>query len=312
MKDTKIYIIGSGAIGKALAVFLKLEGKEVVLVRGSVDNLKEQDSLISVRDSGDRIIEQRIITTTFSNLGQLNGSVLITVKTFANECIAKKLEKIGGDFSIVLLQNGLNIEKPFKAFKKVYRCVLFTTSQIVANGQVSFKAVTASPIGEINGKNEGLEQLVDSINTRHLAFRAERDIERYVWNKAIINCAFNSICPLLEVDNGIFFRNGEVAAIARTVIKECVALSHKMGLPVEALEIEKKLLLISERAEGQLISTYDDIRKKRRTEMESLNLEMARLAESIGENELVTYTKFLGTMTLIKSELNLSMDPHEA
>jgi 2-dehydropantoate 2-reductase len=34
-----IYIIGAGAIGRALAVFLRNAEKEVVLIRGSVDEL---------------------------------------------------------------------------------------------------------------------------------------------------------------------------------------------------------------------------------------------------------------------------------
>ena len=305
MENNKIYIIGSGAIGKALGVFLKLEGKETILVRGSVDHLKESKDFITVKDNKDRIFEERITTTTFSNLKELNGIVLITTKTFANAEIAKKLSNLKGDYSIVLLQNGLNIETPFSAFKNVYRCVLFTTSQIIDNGQVRFKAVTASPVGSINNRNANLKELVSRINTEHFTFRAEPNIEHFVWNKAIINCAFNSICPLLEVDNGIFYRNDDVASIARTVIQECVDLSRKIGLQLDKNEIEKSLLLISERADGQLISTYDDIRKKRRTEIESLNLEMARLAESIGAPEIVPFTKALGLTVLEKSKLSL-------
>ena len=305
MENTKIYIIGSGAIGRALAVFLKLEGKEVVLVRGSIDNLKDSEGVISVTDNKNQTFEESITTTTFSNLKELNGIVLITTKTFANAKIAEKLASFKGEFSIVLLQNGLNIEKPFENFENVFRCVLFTTSQIIDNGQVRFKAVTASPVGSINGQNDNLQEIVSRINTEHFIFREEPNIQHYVWNKAIINCAFNSICPLLEIDNGIFHRNNEVAAIARTVIKECVNLSHKIGLKLDETEIEKSLLLISERADGQLISTYDDIRKKRRTEIESLNLEIARLAESIGEPELVPFTKALGLTVLEKSKLSL-------
>lgn len=305
MENNKIHIIGSGAIGKALAVFLKLEGKETILVRGSIDHLKESKDVITVRDNKDRIFEERITTTTFSNLTELNGIVLITTKTFANAEIAKKLSNLKGDYSIVLLQNGLNIETPFNTFKSVFRCVLFTTSQIIDNGEVRFKAVTASPVGSINNRNGNLEKLVSRIHTEHFAFRAEPNIEHFVWNKVIINCAFNSICPLLEVDNGIFYRNDDVASIARTVIKECVSLSRKVGLQLNEDEIEKSLLLISERADGQLISTYDDIRKKRRTEIESLNLEMARLAESIGVPEIVPFTKALGLTVLEKSKLSL-------
>ncbi|WP_282085298.1 ketopantoate reductase family protein [Aquimarina algiphila] len=305
MENTKIYIIGSGAIGKALAVFLKLENKDVMLVRGSVDNLMESSEVISVWDNKNQTFEESITTTTFSNLKELNGIVLITTKTFANTKIAEKLARFKGKFSIVLLQNGLNIEKPFETFENVFRCVLFTTSQIIDNGEVRFKTVTASPVGSIDNVNEKLNEIVSFINTEHFTFREEPNIQHYVWNKAIINCAFNSICPLLEIDNGIFYRNSEVAAIAKTIIKECVNLSHKIGLHLDEIEIEKSLLLISERADGQLISTYDDIRKKRRTEIESLNLEMARLAESIGEPELVPFTKALGLTVLEKSKLSL-------
>ena len=37
MSDKTIYIIGTGSIGRALAVFLKLDNKNVILIRGSVD-----------------------------------------------------------------------------------------------------------------------------------------------------------------------------------------------------------------------------------------------------------------------------------
>ena len=306
MEHPRIYIIGSGAIGKALAVFLTQEKKEVILVRGSIDNQKEVDSTISVRDHNNQVFRQTIKITTFSNLRQLKGIVLITTKTFANAQIAKKIADKGGDFSIVLLQNGLNIEKPFDIFNEVYRCVLFTTSQMVNTREISFKAVTASPIGSIKEENKLLNQIVDCITTEQFAFRAEIDIKRYVWNKAIINCAFNSICPLLEIDNGVFYRDPEVAGIAKIIIRECVNLSRYFGMSLNEVDIEESLLLISKRAEGQLISTYEDIRKKRRTEIESLNLEMFRLAQSIDKPEMVPFTRALGMMVLAKSELYLS------
>ena len=164
MKNNNIYIVGSGAIGKALAVFLKLEDKQVVLIRGSVDNIPAEDSVITVIAKNDTF-QERITTTTFSNLSRIDGIVLIATKTFANASIAKKLRGVEGDFIIVLLQNGLNIERPFRDFSKVYRCVLFSTSQVTGDNQVTFKTVTASPIGNLEGKNEGLDELINQINT---------------------------------------------------------------------------------------------------------------------------------------------------
>lgn len=306
MENEKIYIIGAGAIGKALAVFLQSENRDVTLIRGSVDDIPAGEELITVTNRENKKFQQEMTTTTFSNLSAIDGIVLITTKAFANEMLAAKLKNKKGRFSIVLLQNGLNVERPFKDFDQLYRCVLFSTSQIISTNQVSFKLVTASPVGIINGTETVLNSIVNQISTVHFVFKSEFNIAKYVWDKAIINCAFNSICPLLEVDNGIFHTNPEALELAESIIRECVALADKLGISVHSGEIKEKLLQISQRAEGQLISTYEDIRNNRRTEIESLNLEMARLADEAGVPELVTNTRLLGEMIRIKSKIRMS------
>jgi 2-dehydropantoate 2-reductase len=305
MDNEKIYIIGAGAIGKALAVFLQSENRDVTLIRGREDNIPAKVELITVTNGENQTFQQEITTTTFSNLSAIDGIVLVTTKAFANEMLAEKLKNKKGRFSIVLLQNGLNVEKPFEDFDQLYRCVLFSTSQIVSTNQVSFKSVTASPVGIINGTETVMNSIVGQISTVHFAFRSEFNIVKYVWDKAIINCAFNSICPLLEVDNGIFHTNPEALELAESIIGECVALADKLGIVVHSGEIKEKLLQISQRAEGQLISTYEDIRNNRRTEIESLNLEMARLADEAGVPGLVTNTRLLGEMIRIKSKIRI-------
>ncbi|MUP39175.1 ketopantoate reductase family protein [Labilibaculum euxinus] len=302
MKQTHIYIVGAGAIGKALAVFLKRENKQVSLVRGSADNIPPTEDTIRVIDT-DESFQEKITTTTFSNLTSINGIVLITTKTFANEKIAKKLKEKDGDFSIVLLQNGLNIERAFENFDEVYRCVLFSTSQVTNDNEVTFKAVTASPIGKIKGNDCNLNCIIEQINTSNFCFSSENNIQKLVWTKVIANCAFNSICPLLETDNGIFHRSPEAAKLAKIIIKECIAIAQTQGIELNADSLEENLMLISQRSDGQLISTYVDLLNKRKTEIESLNLEIANIANKMNKAEFVTNTRLLGELIKLKSEL---------
>ena len=204
MGNNKIYIVGSGAIGKALAVFLQHENKNVILIRGSVDNKVDEEILITVTNQDNQKFQQKIKTTTLNNLTEINGIVLITAKAFANAELAQKLKTKKGEFSIILLQNGLNIEKPFNDFDNVYRCVLFSTSQIINDNTVSFKMVTDSPVGNMGETNSDLDTIIHQISTPYFGFRSEPDILKVVWEKVIINCAFNSICPLLPY--GLNFR----------------------------------------------------------------------------------------------------------
>lgn len=306
MGNNKIYIVGSGAIGKALAVFLQHENKDVILVRGSIDNRDDEEILITVTNQSNQEFQQKIKTTTFSKLTEINGIVLITAKAFANAELARKLKDKKGNFSIVLLQNGLNIEKPFNDFENVFRCVLFSTSQITSDNNVSFKMVTDSPVGNMGETSSNLDAIIHQINTPYFGFRSEPDILKVVWEKVIINCAFNSICPLLEVDNGVFYRDHQATKLAKIIIGECVTLAHELGITLDSTEIEERLQLISKRADGQLISTYEDIRNKRRTEIDSLNLEISRLADEIGMSELVTNTRLLGEMIQLKTEIKMN------
>jgi 2-dehydropantoate 2-reductase len=299
-----IYIIGAGAIGKALAVFLAGNGKNVALVRASVDTIHDNSDEVTINTQSFSVTKS-IKVTTLNQLSMINGIVVIATKSHSNAAVAEKLRHKQGTFSVVVMQNGLNVERPFTQLSNVYRCVLFSTSQVLQDGIISFKAVSPSPIGMVNGTSEELATIVNELNTEDFEFRIEADINRFAWEKTIINCAFNSLCPLLEIDNGIFYRNASALGIAREIISEGIALAAEYGVTIMEKAVVDRLLLISQRSDGQLISTYEDIRNKRRTEIDSLNLELARLAAEIGHPELVRVTSALGQIISIRSAATL-------
>ena len=91
-------------------------------------------------------------------------------------------------------------------------------------------------------------------------------------------------------------------ALAREVIDECLAVAKKVGVGLDRAEVEQRLLQISQRSEGQLISTLVDINQGRETEIDSLNLAVARLADRLDQPELATKTRLLGELTRLKAE----------
>lgn len=77
----------------------------------------------------------------------------------------------------------------------------------------------------------------------------------------------------------------------------------KLKVNLTQVEIMEQLLAISKRSDGQLISTLQDIQAGRKTEIESLNLEIARIAASMQVK--VPKTELLGKMILAKSQKTL-------
>lgn len=304
----KIFIIGAGAIGKSLAVALKLADRNVVLVRGSVDDGSRSVEKIEVFTIDGAQLEAEIEVGTFSRFSTLDGIIVLTNKSFGNDNLARTLEAKAKNSPLVILQNGLGVERPFidRDFADVYRCVLFVTSQAISANQIRFKPVTISPIGIITGSEADLLSVVEQLNSPGFPFKAEADIQTVIWMKAIINSVFNSICPLLEIDNGVFQREEQVFDIAKRVIAECVAIAKESGIELEVDEVVERLLLISKTSDGQLISTLQDINNKRPTEIETLNFEIVNIARKLNKENAVANTKLLGELTRLKSELSRS------
>jgi 2-dehydropantoate 2-reductase len=163
--------------------------------------------------------------------------------------------------------------------------------------------VAASPIGIVNGSEETLTSIVNHLTTPVFSFRSEPDIEPIIWKKVISNCVFNSICPLLETDNGVFKRNEAVLEIGKQVIRECITVARKSGIQLTEKEVLDNVLAISELSDGQRISTYQDILNNRQTEIDSMNLAIAIEAERLGIP--VPITTLLGKLIKSKSEMRV-------
>jgi 2-dehydropantoate 2-reductase len=301
----KVFIIGSGAIGKTLAVFLKLSGRNIVLLRGSVDDKSNYTEKIQVIVNDGSVLEAEIEISTLSNFAELEGVIVLANKSYGNDKLSRALSGKAKDSPIVILQNGLGVEQAFVDgnFSQIHRCVLFTTTQIIGPNKLRFKPVSDSPIGMIKGDDSTLKEIVEHLDNPHFRFRVETDIQPIIWKKAIINCVFNSICPLLEIDNGVFHRNEQVLAIAKRVVEECVQIAQTKGIPLSVDQVVESVLLISRSSDGQLISTLVDINNKRETEIETLNFAILDAARTLNKESVVRETKLLGELIRLKSDL---------
>lgn len=305
-----IYILGSGAVGFPLAAYLANAGRRVVAVRTSREDVAEGTVTVTVHNGAGRI-STPVATISLARLDALDGMIVITTKAYANQAIAQALKDKAVTGPIVIMQNGVGVENPFldAHFSPIYRCILYITSQATSEYDFTFRPVTASPIGIVNGDESGLTQCVEALTTAGFPFRSEANIQRETWKKAIINAVFNSICPLLDVDNGVFARDEEAANLARDVVSECVTLTDRLNLGLSESELVDQLMRISQGSGGQLISTLQDIRAGRPTEIAFLNLEIARVAASLQPALHLPRVELLGRMILARSSQQRRKEP---
>ncbi len=268
----------------ALAVNLLRNGRSVAAVRTSNSNYSGEAVQVSVECDQSLTMEAPLEMVSLSKLDRWGaGTIVITAKATANRFLASELRDKKSSGPIIIMQNGIGVESPFidAGFPDIYRCVLYATSQEQQENFFRFRSVAASPIGTVIGDTQKLSRLVTQLSTPKFQFRVEERIKEEIWKKAIMNAVFNSVCPLLEVDNGIFCRDKMVAAIALEIIEETVQVTKRIGLDLETKGLMEQLLKISERSDGQLISTLQDLKNGNETEIEFLNLEIARIAAEL-------------------------------
>ena len=302
----EVYILGAGAIGLSLAVHLARAGKHVQLVRTSNRDIAPQTVNVSLKGlHSSEIITAQLDVCSLNYVTKPEGTIVVTAKTFANKTIAahftKHLTAQQNLQPVILMQNGIGIEEPFleNGFRDIYRTVLYSGGQKIGDYKVEFKMVDSSPIGVIAGNEEQLSTIIKQINTSQFPFYFEPNIQEKIWKKSIANAVFNTICPLLEIDNGIFARDEKALTLASSVIRECLQVANVLGINLDYETVLQQVLTISKGSDGQLVSTLQDIQNKRQTEIDSLNLEIARLAEDLDID--VSLTKALGELIQIKS-----------
>ncbi len=305
-----IYILGAGAIGLPLAAHLANAGRPVVAVRTSRKDVSKGTITVTVHNGASRV-SACVETISLSRLPALHGTIVIAAKSYANKAIALDLKDKAITGSFVIMQNGLGVERPFldAHFSEVYRCILYVTGQTLSEYDFAFRPVASSPIGIVNGTESGLKTCIAALTTDGFPFHPEANIQRETWKKAIINSVFNSICPLLDVDNGVFGRDSETARLARELVKECIALTDRLNIGLTESELMEQIIRISRASDGQLISTLQDIRSGRPTEIEFLNLAIARVAASMQPSLDLPRTELLGKMILVKSSQERRTQP---
>lgn len=298
----KIYVLGCGAIGMSLTACLANHGRDVVAVRTSKDDVPAKKIPITVVGDASELKVQ-VETVSLSKLTDPNGTVVVSAKSYANGRIAEALLNKRFRGPIVILQNGLGVETPFvdANFKEIYRGVLYATAQIISENEVRFRQVDSSPVGSIQVDNNDVEKRVDLLNTPAFQFHSERNLETAIWKKTIVNSVFNSICPLLNTDNGIFHRDQKAFGLAGEIVAECVEVARAGGILLTKSEVMEQVVQISRRSEDVLISTLQDIRNGKETEMESLNLELVRIGNSLKPAVRLERTKLLGELVQAKS-----------
>lgn len=295
----KILIIGSGSVGIGLGSSLLSQGENISFLASEQTASKMKEDGIkrtglftnySFKSEEFNIYESyiEIPKNTFDY-------VLITSKTTANKEISAKLNEhrdiLKENFTILIVQNGFgNDEVYLRYFKtnEVY-CARISTGFRRPERNISEITVYTEPmlLGSLQGENiDHLQIIADRITSSGIKCELTNDLDKYLWAKMLYNCALNALGSILDVTYGKLTENEYSKEIMDNILDEIFDVikaspySTLWDSADEYKEIFYKKLVPD--TYNHYSSTHQDIKRKIKTEIDTLNGKVIKLGDKYG------------------------------
>ncbi len=290
-----ILIDGSGAVGLGLGSSMISQNAKVSFYASSktAEALKEN----GIKRIGlfNHLSFKPSEFEVYTNYKDIDNSkfdyVFICSKTIANDDISKRLNKyrniLKDDFKIIIFQNGFGNDEPYLRFfnKSQVFCARVITGFSRPERNISEITVYTEPIvlGSLQNQDcSCLAPISEAITKSDIQCEITDNLSSYLWDKMLYNCALNPLGAILSVNYGKLTENQYTINIMNKIINEIFNVIHASPYHTNWKNKEEyKNIFYSKLVPDtydHYSSTYQDIQKKNKTEIDSLNGKVVDLA----------------------------------
>ena len=285
----KIAIVGPGAMGSLFAAYLSKSKEEVWLLDKNAERAEKINNKgLNVEGvSGDWQAKVNAAAKAEA-IGEVD-LVIICVKSYdTKEAITSAKQLVGRGATVLTLQNGLgNIEIIGEVVgqERVIGGVSNQGATLLDIGRIRHAGRGETIIGRIDGKIPvELRQIREIFNKVGLETRISRDIKGLLWSKLIINCGINALTALTRLNNGRLIEFDGSSRVLRDAVTEAVKVAKRKKIKLIYDDPLAKVEAVCEATAANVSSMLQDVLRKKRTEIDSINGVIVRQAKSLGIN----------------------------
>ena len=290
-KDTKVAVLGAGAMGCLFGGLMAEKGLDVVLIdvwKEHVDAINK-NGLKMDGHGGDRFIKIKA-TTDPSTLKTVDAIIIMCKATALKTALTNSKNIIGDNTMLMSFQNGIGHEAIMQEIAGKDKVLGGTTTQasnIVGPGHIKNHGSLPSWIGEYEGgMSDRVSDLAETFTAHNLETIAVADIKKRKWMMLFALTAIgplSSVFNLHHTDLYITNKNQKVSrSLGKQIILETRAVAKADGVDVtedECLEMFNKIV---DSKQTNKSSMCFDILNKRKTEIEFINGAVAKIGKSHG------------------------------
>ena len=290
-----ILIIGSGSVGIGIGCSLLSQNADISFLasKKTASKMKKNGIRTGLFTNYSFSPSEFNVYETYSQIPKESFDyVIVASKTTANKDISKRLNEnrdiLKDNFTIIICQNGFgNDEAYLKYFKasQVY-CARIITGFTRPERNISEVTVYTEPIllGSLQGEDiRHLQPIADKITASGINCELTDELDKYLWAKMLYNCTLNPLGAILDVNYGKLTENEYSKDIMDNIIEEIFNVID--ATPYTTLwdtADDYKNIFYSKLVPdtyNHYSSTHQDIKRKIKTEIDTLNGKVIELGE---------------------------------
>jgi len=293
MRDTPpktVAIVGPGALGCLLATVLcRISGEKIWMLDHDRQRaaLLQHSGLVLERDGR---LEHFPIQATADpqRIGPVD-LVLLCVKSPALGQTLPSLFPLLTENSLLLAwQNGIAHLPVLLAAELPGAMGLAVTSlgaHLLGPGKVRFGGAGATSLGLLGEASPqakpAMQRAAELFRMAGLEVRVEADILPQVWNKLLVNVGINALTAIYCCKNGALLENAEALGQLQAAVLEAASVAQAKGIAI-APEPVARTIAVCRATANNISSMLQDVRGKKKTEIEAINGAVLEEARRLG------------------------------
>lgn len=289
----KIAIVGAGAMGSILGAHFILGGAKVYFIdpfEAHIKAMQENGLKIRINQEEPRNLKVTAVTSA-DQITEKMDLILFMVKGLYTASAAESARKLADEKTYCMtLQNGVGNAEILAEYynrQRILAGIVEFGGRIEEPGSVSALINPAAKIAFASTTEEEpdefMQETADTLVRAGLkAFAMKKSqIDAIIWFKLAKNCSGNPICAVTRLPLGPYNNTEEGLSIEKAVFEEVEAVANAQGIKLADQGAPHKIPKESQMY-YHLPSTAQDVKAKKKTEIDFINGAVVRLGERYG------------------------------
>lgn len=183
------------------------------------------------------------------------------------------------------LQNGSGHEATLGKFVPQENIIIGTTqhnANVAGPGITNHGGSGMTHIGCVTGSASRFQAIADSFTACGLQTDVSDDVQKMIWNKMFTNVSASALTAVLQMPLGYISLDPFAWGLCQKLIRETVDVAAALGMDFDYNQKVAEVKAVCDNSPNGLTSIYTDIKKGRRSEVDTISGSIVRAGEKAG------------------------------